>query len=194
MILICTGQDTGKTRGRARHGDVAFVLHCPVPRTLRDKRCSRSASAVRMLSSGGARRRARRRSLSTAAPALVVVFSLAWAAGLGLRRIHAGISGRRRRGRRSGAFLRVQACRPVRPASSSAPEAPSAPGERSALRRPAWSRAADLFCPSFLHHTRRPAPVSSAKTAVPALRAGGFVILPLRRRPVQPFCARPAFA
>ena len=33
----------------------------------------------------------------------------------GPRRIHAGISGRRRRGRRSGAILRVQACRPVRP-------------------------------------------------------------------------------
>ena len=51
------------------------------------------------------------------------------AAGLCLRQIHAGISGRRRRGRRSRAFLRVQACRPVRPASSSAPEAPSAPGQ-----------------------------------------------------------------
>ena len=119
----------------------------------------------------------KRRSLSTAAPALVVVFSLAWAAGLGLRRIHAGISGRRRRGRRSGALLRVQACRPVRPTSVSNPVAPSAPGERSAGRRPAWSRAADLFCPSFLHHTRRPAPVSSAKTAVPPLRSGGSASL-----------------
>ena len=105
-------------------------------------------------------------------PGREVVVRFLPAAGLCPRKIHAGISGRRRRGRRSGAFLRVQACRPARPTSVSSPVAHSAPGERSASRRPAWSRAADLFCPTFAHHTRRPAPVSSAITAVPALRAG----------------------
>ena len=58
----------------------------------------------------------RRRSHSSAAPALALVFPLASAAGLCLRQTHAGISGLRCRGRRSGAFLHVQLCRPC-PAS-----------------------------------------------------------------------------
>ena len=130
-----------------------------------DNLSSRSASAVRLLSSCGARRRARRRSLRSAALALAVVFPLAWAAGLCLRQIHAGISGLRCRGRRSGAFQRLQPCRPVRPICVSRLPAPSAPGERSALRRPAWSRAADLICPTSAHRARLRAPVSPAQNS-----------------------------
>lgn len=65
------------------------------------------------------------------------------------------------------------------------------PLSRIALRAP----SPEALCetrrrPTRAHHSRRPAPVSSAKTAVPPLRSGGFVILPLRRRPAQRFSAQ----
>ena len=41
----------------------------------------------------------------------------------------------------------------------------AAPGERSALRRPAWSRAADLICPTSLHRSRLRARVSPVQNS-----------------------------
>ena len=177
--------DLNKLRG------CSLFFHRPGLRPPPEKLRSRSVSAVQLLFfasaalrlcvfSCGARRRIRRRSLRSAALALAVVFPLAWAAGLCPRQIHAGISGLRCRGRRSGAFLRLQPCRPVRPVCVSRLPAPSAPGERSALRRPAWSRAADLLCPTSAHRSRLRAPVSPAQNSGASAALRRFRFAPTR--------------